>query len=428
MLILTLLYLAVRLPWVLTLPHSQAPDEPNHFWVTHFLVAHLRLPTAAEVFAGGTPAEYGSLPQFGYIPHVLVSLPFPESMMPFVSRFGSLIAGWPTVWAAHKVGREIFTRSNIAAVALPLLIVFHPQLVFTQSYTNTDATTISLTSLAVYLVLRSIKIGLTVKSAMTIGFLLAWTALSKHTGLSLVPALGLGLLAAGFLNRETMKQQAVKLSAAAAVFLACCAWWFIRNYHEFNGDWLGSRTMYETWAKILPRQNGKVLHPWPALNTVGWWRYVFFDYWALFGYMDRYIWRPLYVLYGAFTLLALGGWASALARRVKPPPGKADESETNGASRQANAREHLKEPAIWLLLVLCPFCNLLAMIAATLMNVTGPHGRYLFPSIIPLTALIIAGFYRLGEKNGRIAVFALLTTNILVTVGSWMVFYPPGTQ
>ncbi|MBC8000719.1 MAG: hypothetical protein IAF58_22415, partial [Leptolyngbya sp.] len=80
---------------------------------------------------------------------------------------------------------------------------------------------------------------------------------------------------------------------------------------------------------------------------------------------------------------------------------------------------------IWLLLLLCPLLNLVAMVTATLMNVTGPHGRYLFPSIIPITALLIAGFYRLGETFGKWATVVLIAMNLAVTVLAWALFYPP---
>ncbi|HEY9787043.1 MAG TPA: glycosyltransferase family 39 protein, partial [Candidatus Obscuribacterales bacterium] len=306
--ILTAIYFALRLPWLLTLPVSEAPDEPNHFWVCHFLSTHFTLPTAQQVFAGGTPAEYGSLPPFGYLPHALISACFPEQMMPFVSRFGSLLAGLPAVWAAFAIGREIFPRTSLAALALPLLIVVQPQLVFVNSYTNTDSTTTSLTSIAILLVVLAIKRGLSMWQAVVAGFLLGWTALSKHTGLCIVPALGVGLLAAAFVHRDSVKSAAKKLGALAVVFLLTSAWWFVRNYHEFSGDWLGSKTMYETWAKILPRHNGQIVHPWPPVSQIGWWRYVFFDYWGLFGYMDRYLWRPIYIAYLGFVIASVIGW------------------------------------------------------------------------------------------------------------------------
>src|SRR5215470_7572490 len=139
---LTALYLLIRVPWLLTVPGSEAPDEPNHLWVAQFLREHWRLPTAQEVFAAGTPAEYGPLPQFGYIPHVIIGLASPVQIFPSVSRWGTLLAGLPTLWISIVLGRELFGPGRFLAIALPLLVLIHPQLVFTQTYTNSDATVV----------------------------------------------------------------------------------------------------------------------------------------------------------------------------------------------------------------------------------------------------------------------------------------------
>lgn len=410
--ILILLYFVLRLPWVFTLPITEAPDEGNHFWVCQFLTTHLRLPTGQEVLAAGGPAEYGSLPQFGYLPNVLFSLFGNDTTMPVLSRIGSVVAGIPTLLAAFLTGKEIFSNSRFRALALPLLIVLHPQLVFTQSYTNTDATTVSLASVSIYLVVRAIKRGLSMKVSLILGFLLGWMALSKHTGLSVVPAIGLGVIAATFGRGEAAASALKKIAAAGCVFAATCGWWFVRNYYEFSGDFLGSRTMYETWSKILPRKDGVIVHPWPQVHQLGWWRFVFFDFFGLFGYMNRYVYRPVYIVYLLYVLSALAGWVGFLKLK------------TSSLSMDSGMNDRL-EKMIWLIFLLCPLLNLAAMITATLLKVTGPHGRYLFPSIIPIDALLIAGFFRLGDRFGKWATLSLLALHLAVTVGSWLVFYPP---
>lgn len=413
MCLLVALYLVLRLPWVLTLPITEAPDEGNHYWVCQFLTTHLRLPTAQEVFAAGGPAEYGSLPQFGYLPNAICGLFGNTETMPLLSRIGSVIAGLPTLFAALAVGKEIFPGRRFMALAMPLLIVLHPQLIFTQSYTNTDATTVSLASVSIYIIVCAIKRGLTMRASLLLGFLLGWMALSKHTGLSIVPALGVGILAATFGRGDSFGVALQKIAAAIAVFAATCGWWFVRNYYEFSGDILGSRTMYETWAKILPRKDGVIIHPWPEVTKFGWWRYIFFDFCGLFGYMNRYVYRPAYIAYLFYAIAAVVGW-TGLVKRTKQEP-----------ERNEVSIEKKQERLIWITFMLCPLFSLAAMITATLMNVTGPHGRYLFPSIIPIDAMLVAGFFKLGDKFGKLATTSLLLLHLLVSVGSWLVYYAP---
>lgn len=426
--IFIVLYLLLRLPWVFTLPISEAPDEGNHFWVSQFLTTHLRLPSAHEVLSAGGAAEYGSLPQFGYLPNVLCSLFASETTMPTFSRIGSVLAGIPTLIAAFLIGKEIFAGCLLRSLALPLLIVLHPQLVFTQSYTNTDATTVSLASISIYLVVCAIKRGLTMKASIALGFLLGWLALSKHTGLSIVPALGLGVIAATFGRGQSAASAMRKIAAAAAVFTGTCGWWFVRNYFEFSGDILGSRTMYESWSKILPRKNGVIVHPWPEVHQFGWWRYVFFDFFGLFGYMTRYIYRPAYIAYLIYVIAAIVGWTGLVKGKAAPGASTSADAAADNADGLDKTKKTSKidvEKMIWLLFLLCPLLNLAAMITATLLKVTGPHGRYLFPSIVPIDAMLIAGFYRLGDRFGKWATLSLLALHLAVTVGSWLVFYPP---
>ncbi len=49
--LLTAGYFAMRIPWVLSLPLMECPDEVNHLWVVQFLCDHLRMPSAQEVEA-----------------------------------------------------------------------------------------------------------------------------------------------------------------------------------------------------------------------------------------------------------------------------------------------------------------------------------------------------------------------------------------
>ncbi len=327
--------------------------------------------------------------------------------------------------AAFFTGKEIFGNCKFRTLALPLLVVLHPQLVFTQSYTNTDATTVSLASVSIYFIVCAIKRGLTMKVSLVLGFLLGWMALSKHTGLSIVPALGVGVIAATFARGEATASAMKKIAAASLVFVATCGWWFARNYFEFSGDILGSRTMYETWSKILPRKDGVIVHPWPEVHQLGWWRFVFFDFFGLFGYMNRYLYRPVYIIYLLYVLSAVAGWCGFSKLKNS---GSAEEKNSKAETNDSQTWDDLyrrSEKMVWLIFLLCPLLNLAAMITATLLKITGPHGRYLFPSIIPIDALLIAGFFRLGNRFGKWATISLIVLHLAVTVTSWLVFYPP---
>ncbi len=431
-----LLYFLVRLPWLMTLPVTEAPDEPNHFWVVHFIAQHWSLPSFEDVRSAGAAAEYGALPPLGYVPHVILAALAPETLMSTFSRFGSLLVGAIVPWIAVLLGKELFPKQRGLALALPFLVVFHPQLVFVNSYTNNDSMATALASAIIYLLVCSINSGITVNKAAVIGVLFGILGLSKHTGLSVAPAVLIGIAMAGYANALTVSQTIARIAAFAATFLAASGWFFVRNYFEFKGDILGTKTMYEAWIKILPTVNGQVQHPWPQAGKLGWWRYVFFDYVGLFGYMDRYLWRPIYIIYLGYTIAAIVGWLKSWKRgpqggaSILPASDFGDAEvlpalDPEGASIQPtsdspNAR---KQICIWIIIAAFPLCNLFANLAATIVNVTGPHGRYLFPSELSLLALTIAGLSQF--KAGKALVMSLIALNLIVTAGAWLCWYMP---
>ncbi len=401
--ILYALYFAFRFAWSYTLPVSEAPDEANHLWVVQFLFENMRLPTHEEVFAAGTPAVYGSLAQFGYVPHLLIAKCFPAEMLTSSARLGSIFIGVGTLWAAIQIGKELFTDKPLYRIALPLLVVVHPQLVFVNSYTNPDSTTISLTSIIFYILVVAIKRGLTQKQSILIGLLLGWVALAKQTGLVLIPAIFGGMIAALWLHSASLTTSITCLALAFAGMTGVSLWWFIRNYNEFGGDVFGSKTMYQTWSTILPRKDGVIVHPWPLVTSHAWWRYVWFDFWGLFGYMNRYLWRPVYFIYLGIAAASVYGW---LPKPTLPKKGRA-------------------EVVIWLLFATCVVLHLGSMLYVTIANVSGPHGRYLFPSEIPVFALLLAGLSRLQPKVGKTLTWLLVGLSITSTVGAWLYFYRP---
>jgi hypothetical protein len=157
--LLTILYFLTRLPWVFMVPMSEAPDELKHYWQIKFMAEHLRLPDPADVASGGGSAVYGSLPQMGYLPHVFLCKLFPIGDLSMVGRFGSLFMGLICLLMSYFLALELFAESRLCAMALPLMLLFHPQLVFVDSYANTETTTSALTTGLFFLFCRLIKHG-----------------------------------------------------------------------------------------------------------------------------------------------------------------------------------------------------------------------------------------------------------------------------
>ncbi|HEY9713440.1 MAG TPA: glycosyltransferase family 39 protein [Chroococcales cyanobacterium] len=416
-LLITLAYFALRILWIFSVPMVEAPDEFSHAWVFQFLKDHARLPHPAEVYGGGPSAVYGPIPQLGYIPHVLVAsaLFFVEPTL--AARFGSLICGYVAVVFAYLLGKELFGKEQQAAIALPLMFVFHPQMVLVNAYTNNDSTTCALTTATTYMLVRVLKRGLSIKDAVIFGFLLGYTALCKYSGYSIYPAAALALILTVIIHRISIVDTLKYVATISGIALALSGWWFYNTYHDYHGDLLGTKTMRDIWARTYNRPLEYYQSPSHIIKELRWWRMTAFSYWGMFGYMTRYLYRPLYFGYLGFMLIsALAG----IKQLVMGMIGLFKKQDLDAAERKERAIER----AIWWTFATCCIFNIGAMIWASTINLGGAQGRYLFPSEAPLMALLVAGLKNVGGKAGRILVVSLVVFNALVAIWAFIWLFP----
>lgn len=409
LLIIVFVYLLIRLPWLFSVPMAEAPDEFSHYWVLRFVAEHMRLPSAQEVAAGGPSGVYGSLPQLGYAPHVLVCKIAPIGDLSLVGRFGSILAGLVTIVAAYFIGMEIF-EAGILAFSLPLILLFHPQLVFVNSYSNSDSTTCALTAVILCMCVRILKRGMTIKQIVLLGFLLGWTVLTKYSGIAILPAALLALLCAFFVHKISVAKAVQYLSIFAGTFAVTCGWWFLHSMQEFHGDILGTKTMRETWARTYNRPLEFHLPVSHVIKDKVFWSTVHDSYWGVFGYMTRFLPTQVYYSYLGYLVIAIAGGVKLLIEKLR--------TLRSGFSDLLVHRQKFAIPAIWLTFSLCCLINIAAMVVGASMNLGGAQGRYLLPSEVAWIALIIGGLSRLG-KFGKCAVVSLIVFNAIVCIGAF---------
>lgn len=408
LLLLCALGAGLRLLFIFMVPMVEAPDEFAHYWVLKFICEHLALPSPQDVIDGGPSAVYGSMPQLGYLPHIVTAKLLPFGDISLTPRFGSLIMGLVTIAVAYFLGEELFGARLLLARALPLLVVFHPQLVLVHSYSNNDATTCALASLTLLLAVRTLKMGPKLSRSVTMGALLGWIALAKYSGLAVLPIALLAVAAAGWLHGTGLVASLGNIAALCAVPVLTSGWWFMRNYQIYHGDILGTQTMRHSWSITYKRPLDFYMTPWQVVKQKPWWRSSFYSFWALFGYMSKFLYRPLYLLYFLFvSCSALGGIINLVRGKQEPPQGP-------------SGRLALVDTCVWWMFALCFLFNLAGMVWASTVNLGGPQGRYLFASELPAMALIILGLTQFGPRLGNRLVLALVIYNALVCIGSYI--------
>jgi 4-amino-4-deoxy-L-arabinose transferase-like glycosyltransferase len=389
--LIVLLAFLVRIPWMILVPHVEAPDENTHFWVIQFIANNFKLPDYQAVMLGGPVAVYGSIPQFGYLPHLLCFKALNFIILAhdglYAARLGSVFMGLTVVLVAYYVGQIIFSANRIAALALPLMIVFHPQFVFVTAYINNDATAAALSAAILLLLLKALKSGLNDKNAFGLAICCSLLILSKYSGYCVLITTFLALLIVLYLHKTKIKNQLVLLVTMAVLVLLLVGWWFVRNYFQFNGDISGVKTMHSIWTMTYHRYLQSFTSPIGVLFSTRFWRMLFFSFWGWFGYMTRSLPRLIYYGYLAFVILACG--------------------------RFIRNSLNLKIDWSWIVLILCFLTNLAVCVYGTYSGVAGPQGRYLFPSEIPIMAMLIAGLAIGSDKWSNRLIIALLTFNVI---------------
>jgi 4-amino-4-deoxy-L-arabinose transferase-like glycosyltransferase len=417
---LLILTLAVRLPWVFMVPMSEAPDENTHYFIIKYLADNLSLPGPRDLSTGGALSVYVPLPPFGYIPHLATLWAFSWILDPSMAvRIGSLAMAPLMTFCSWWLGRQLFPNWKLCAFAVPLLVIFHPQLVLVHSYANNDATSSTMATGLLCLIAVLLKRGLTLKLSAIIGFLCGWIMLTKYTGYAVLPAVAAGFLLAGWINRSGIKQLALCSLSALGLTAVIATPWFIRNYQLYNGDFMGTQSMRKHWAVIYNKPLEYYVSPFKILIDRKWWRWMFFSYWGMFGYMTRPLIKPLYWTYTGFLVVAVVG----LIRSAIKSKAQSFLSNINSLRDDSN-RSSTTTVAIWITMFICLLANLTAMILASTGNVGGPQGRYLFTSEVPFLAAHVLGLSLLGKVWGKRLVIAMLIFNVVVYVWSFIMLFP----
>jgi 4-amino-4-deoxy-L-arabinose transferase-like glycosyltransferase len=414
LIVVLILATIVRVFYLLVVPIAEAPDEVTHVWVLSFLVNHARLPLLDDITKAGSVAVYGSLPALGYLPHWAFVEILPKFKLLIAARIGSVLMGLITVAASFYGGKLLFKNDRLLALALPLALAFHPQLVFVQSYTNNDVTATALSALLTVLLIKAIQDGPSFIGPwqfhprffdLLIGILSAWLLLSKYSGYAAIITAFIFLGVASYLHRRQWLNVLTHIGTAGAAAVVLSAWYFVRNWQVFN-ELTGTQTMYRIWAEAY-HKSPNYTSPLAIVTQNRWWRMNFFSFWGWFGYMTRSLQRPWYYIYLAFLMAAIYGAARNVLNHMK---GKGETVDT-------------KEKAVWAMLWCCFILNWLASVFGSASGVSGPQGRYFFTSEIPLMALLLAGLRLLPGKTGKCAVIAFLVYNFICCMYSAYYLY-----
>ncbi len=224
-------------------------------------------------------------------------------------RLFCVLMGAGTVLCTFAIARRLFPALPWLALVAAALNAFNPQFLFIHASVNNDVLVTLLSALTLWLLVSVAHDGPSVARLLALGVVLGVAALTKLSGLLLLPLTALVLLALAW--RSGSWRTAVRWWLWAflpAVVLA--GWWYVRNWMLYR-DPFGLKLMF---AVLPPRAQRPTF-----TELLGQFNGVFKSFWGVFGWFNVPMDAGVYNAFALVTLLGamglLGFLYTRLARR-----------------------------------------------------------------------------------------------------------------
>ena len=297
-------------------------------------------------------------------------------------RFFSVALGTASVALIYTLTRDVWPDRRWVAALSAAMAAFNPMFLFITGSVNNDNLTVLLSTWVVLLVVRIVKEGITTRRAATLAVVAALATITKISGLTLIPLIGLGLLIHALRTGEWRKTIYTGLGLVAA-WLVLGSWWYIRNLMLY-GELLGLKTH-------VAIAGGRDVGLWEVISRE--WYGFWVSYWALFGAVNILADPVVYNFYGAISWLAAGGLVWWLIQKAR-----------------AKAWNDLLLPG---LLGAQALITLVGVIRWTLVTYAS-QGRLMFPAIGAISALMAQGLLSWIPRRWRAGGAALVGLPMLI--------------
>ncbi|MCB9117940.1 MAG: glycosyltransferase family 39 protein [Caldilineaceae bacterium] len=394
-------YSCLAIAYSVVVPLFEAPDEVWHYEYVRWLAEGNGLPAPADV--GAAPwAQEGSQPPLYYALGALLTAPVGTSnaaqvirynvhavvgnaegadnrnvllhgrvhawpwqgvtLAAHLTRFLSVLLGAITVAVSYALARAVAPGWPAAAPLAAAVVAFTPQYLFITASTNNDNLVTMLGTAGLYLCARVVGLARVPgwRWWAGLGLVVGLAALSKLSGLLLLPLIGVTILLVAYRQRSWRVLWRGTV-IAGALFLLVAGWWYVRAWRLFGDPLLLSVMFAVLPPRADPATPAQVLAMLPGI-----WR----STWAVFGWFNLVAAEWLYWLYGGLTLAALAGWVFALA------------------AARTSVRAAIRPAALGLVLLWCALTGVAVLRWA---QMSYAQGRLLFPALGGFAVLLAGG-------------------------------------
>lgn len=408
-----LLYLC----WSVYIPFDQAPDEYMRYDIPLFIYQNGVLPKGWEESIRNPiwGFSYGFQPSLAsYVGAVFMKVSegfLGSKKLYLAARFVSVLSGTGTVIMSKKIGDKLF--SPAAKLLFVISIAFLPQFMFISGYFNNDAFGFFTIALIVYAMILCHETGWGKKECIFLGIGCGLCGLSYYNCFCIIGAAIIFSLWDTLSKKETRSFSFVskRFMIVFLVAFLVAGWAYIRNYINYDGDFLGLRTrdLYgEMYAKDLYKPS---IHSTPQ-NTGESIKYMLFEHgWlelsikssiGVFSYMSIFLNEVIYLAVGIIVAL---GIVMAIGYAIK------------------RFVVNKKISAFWLSLVInCIFVFGLGV----MYSYTGgfsPQGRYIMPMLVSFNMIFVLGYEKILSFNMKVKSVVLYGISIFyVLLGFYSLF------
>jgi len=299
------------------------------------------------------------------------------------ARLVSVIWGGITVLATYLMALELFPKRRSFAAGAAALVAFNPQFIFIASAVSNDSTVSALCTLALWLMLRLVRRGVSTRRLLWLGLIVGSALITKASALALLPVAMVAIAIAAWSKGSgwAFLRGCIIVFGIVAIV---AGWWYVLNW-QLHGDPLGLRVHQEIVGPGRPELSlAQLIHELSQMEL---------SFWAAFGWGNVHAHPWIYtVLRVAVRLGALG----LLILVIR-----------NKAELERPTQLGLALLLLWGLLVFAALLRWLQWIFA-------PSGRHLFPAISSVTILLLLGWLKLVPSRLRGKATALLAGAMFV--------------
>lgn len=415
---LMVLAAVVAILWAIAVPPWRPNDEPQHFGYIQYLSQHQSVPYPGDAWLGediiishNTTNFFGMvgkketyidpsqaiMPAASNDPPLYYALMLPaywasaggsvETQMYAVRLFGTAIFVLLIV-AAYEFAKLVFPKAPYLQLGVPLLMIFHPQLLFILTSVTNDSLLVLLFTMMMYQLVLLAQRGPDNSRAVKIGLILGFGMLTKLSFLVAYP-LTLAVIAVLLIKRRDQWRKLMHLILIIlAVSTVVCGWYYLKKLtHESLQPGFVDPTKGLRYGSVNLFQ---------LLKSTG------FNSYIIATFMGTFSWVPLpgYI----FTWFRHGIQLASVGLLISLVAGF-----------WYRGWETIRP---WLLLLSGATVLIFFMSAAVFeLKIGSAQGRYLFPAVVPFWCLFLAGMAAFVPPRWRpriigalVAVFALFGT------------------